>query len=303
MLKEKKLTVKDHRNIIFRHAGMNIILTLAMGIFAAYTQRNIFLNAAFGFVLGLILSYVLEYLDRTLKTPEDIKHCAEISFLGYIPAAEKGLKSSENADLASHQKNHPHVAKAFRKAAERLMDSFSEEESARALVVSSSVSKEGKSFAATNLAIALAIIRGPVLLIDGDLRKGRLSEIFDAGGDKGLANALAGTFSWQEVIVSTAIHNLSLLPRGAPVPNPAELLGTGKIKDILKEAKKRFKMIIIDSPPILSVTDTLVLGSECDGLIFVIKSGAISLKHITDAKKMIKGKIKILGAVLNGMAA
>lgn len=298
--KEKKLTVRNHFSIIFQHIRMSAILTLAMGVFAVYTQINIFLSAASGFAIGLIISYTLEYLDRTLKTPEDIKDYAEMSFLGYIPAIRKGFKNKKDADLVSHKNNHSHAAKTFRKAAKTLMAVSSQEEPVKILEVSSLTPKEGKSFIAANLAIALTTFKGSVLLIDGDLRKGRLGEIFNLKGAKGLANVLAGTSSWQEAVVSTTIPNLSLLPRGEVVSNPAELLVTGKIKEILEEAKNKFEMIIIDSPPVLSVTDTLVLGRECDGLILVIKAGAISLRHVADAKKMIKGKVKILGALLNG---
>lgn len=302
-LKDRRLIIKDHLNIIFcRHIATVTILTLAFGVFAFYTQRSIPLTTIAGFVLSVILSYLAESCDSTLKTPESVEHCAKMVFLGYIPAIEKELDSRGDADIVSHHRHYSYVAEAFRKVKAALLNTSLSENSIKTLVVSSFIPKEGKSFVATNLAIVFAAAGEPTLLIDGDMRKGRLNEIFNTGSDKGLSNALAGISSWQEGVVSTTIPNLSLLPLGAPAPNPTELLlKIERWKDILKEAGTRFKRVIIDSPPVLSVADALVLGGKCDGLIFVIKAGVTPLKHIIDARKIIEGRVKVLGAVLNGV--
>ncbi|MFH1519438.1 MAG: polysaccharide biosynthesis tyrosine autokinase [Candidatus Omnitrophota bacterium] len=302
-LKEKKLSGRDHLNIIRRHIKINIVLALSLGILAIFTGTNIFLGGVTGFMLGVALSYLLEYLDCTLKTSEDVERCAKIPFLGYIPVAGEELSDKKDADLIAHYQRYSCVAEAFRKIKAELIADSSHEKPIKTLMVSSFIPKEGKTFVATNLAITLAADQEAVLLVDGDLRKGRLADIFTAGSNKGLTSALAGTSSWQDVVFSTVIPNLSLLPMGKLSSNPGELLNTGKLREILTEAGKKFEWIVIDSSPVLCVADPLILSNYCDGLVFVIKAGATPLKQIIDAQKRISGKVKVLGAVLNSVDA
>ena len=301
-LKARRLTVREHLNIIFcRHIVTIIILTISFGVFAFFAQRNISLNIIAGLILSIVLSYLLESLDSTLKTPEDIERCARLTYLGYIPSIERELKNRKDADLVSHHRHYSYVAEAFRKIKVSLLSACSAENPIKTIVVSSFVPKEGKSFVATNLAITFATAGEPTLLVDGDMRKGRLNEVFGVDNERGLSNALAGVSSFHETVVPTNIENLFLLPLGVASPNPVELLKVDKIRAILQEAGTKFKRIIIDTPPILSVTDALVFGGECDGLIFVIRSGATPFQHIMDAQKIIGDRMKILGAVLNGI--
>ena len=301
-LKFRRLTVKEHFNIIFcRHILTILTLTSAFGAFAFLTQKDIPLTTFAGLLLSIILSYLLESLDTTLKTPEDIELCAKMSYLGYIPSIEKELKNSKDADLVSDNRHYSYVAEAFRKAVTSLLSSCSEEKQSKTFVVSSFIPKEGKSFVATNLAITFASAGEPTLLIDGDMRKGRLDEVFNVGNEKGLSNVLAGVASFQESVTSTNIENLSLLSSGVASPNPIELLKAEKLKTILQEAGTKFKKIVIDTPPVLSVPDALVFGGGCDGLIFVIKAGVTPFQHIVDAQKIIGDRVKVLGAVLNGV--
>jgi len=301
-VKSRRLTLKEHIDIIFcRHIATVIILTIAFGAFGFLARRSIPLNAIAGLILGIVLSYLLESLDSTLKTPEDVECCTQLPYLGYIPSIEKELKNKKDADLVSHQRHYSYVAEAFRKAKAALLATCSAENSLKTFVISSFIPKEGKSFVATNLAITFAAAGEPTLLIDGDMRKGKLNEIFKIDNERGLSNALAGVSSFHEAVAPTSIENLSVLPLGAASPNPIELLKADKVKAILQEAGTKFKKVVIDSPPILNVTDALVFGRECDGVIFVIKAGATPFQHIIDAQKMIGSRVKILGALLNGV--
>ena len=302
LLKDRRLTVKKHLNIIFcKHIKTIVILTVGFGAFAFFVQRNIPLTAIAGFILSIVLIYLSESLGSTLKTPEDVECCARLPYLGYIPSIEKELKNRKDAELVSHHRHYSYVAEAFRKTKESILSTCSVENQPKIIVVSSCIPKEGKSFIATNLAITFAAAGETTLLIDGDMRKGRLDEVFNVGNEKGLSNVLAGVASFQESVTSTNIENLSLLSSGVASPNPIELLKAEKLKTILQEAGTKFKKIIIDTPPVLSVTDALVFGSGCDGLILVIKAGATSFQHIIDAQKIIGDRVKVLGAVLNGV--
>ncbi|MCM8819748.1 MAG: hypothetical protein NC925_03020, partial [Candidatus Omnitrophica bacterium] len=118
---------------------------------------------------------------------------------------------------------------------------------------------------------------------------------------EGLSSLLAGMCSFDEAVAKTAIQNLYIIARGPATPNPAELLSSQKIISILEEAKKRFKRIVLDAPPLFGVSDTVLLSDKCDGLVFVIKSASTSLKLILEAKKLLGKKIKIIGAVLNNI--
>lgn len=301
-LKVRRLAVKEHLNIVFcKHIKTIVILTVGFWAFAFFAQRNILLTTIAGFILSIVLSYLSESLDSTLKTPEDVERCARLPYLGYIPSIEKELKDRKDAELVAHHRHYSYVAEAFRKVKTSLLSACSSENQPKVIVVSSCIPKEGKSFVATNLAITFAAAGETTLLIDGDMRKGRLDEVFNVGNEKGLSNVLAGAASFHEAVASTNIENLSLLSLGAASPNPIELLKAEKLKEILQEAGTKFKKIIIDTPPVLSVTDALVFGGGCDGLIFVIKAGVTPFQHIIDAQKIIGGRIKVLGAVLNGV--
>ncbi|MCK4912281.1 MAG: polysaccharide biosynthesis tyrosine autokinase [Candidatus Omnitrophica bacterium] len=300
--KSRKLTVKEDIKIVFcRHVAAIGIITISFGAFAFFLQRNVLIYGAMGFAFSIALGYLLRSLDSTIKTSEDIESCANMPCLGNISLIKKEFKDKNDNSSTSYQRNYSYVSEDFKKAETLILNSYSGEEPLKTFVISSFIPKEGKSFMATNIAIAFANSGEETLLIDGDMRKGSLNKIFNIDRDKGLSNALAGASLFHEVVVPTEVDNLSLLPLGAVSPNPIKLLKGSKIKDILSEARTKFKKIIIDTSPVLSVTDALFFGSECDGLVFVAKAGVTSFQHITEAKQMIEGKVNILGALLNGV--
>ena len=247
-LKDRKFTVKEHLNLIFcKHIKTIVILTVGFGAFAFFAQRNILLTTIAGFILSIVLSYLSESLDSTLKTPEDVECCTRLPYLGYIPSIEKELRNRKDAELIAHHRHYSYVAEAFRKTKTSLLSACSSENQPKVIVVSSCIPKEGKSFVAANLAITFATAGEKTLLIDGDMRKGKLDKLFNIDSKRGLSNALTGAYSFQEVVVPTEVENLSLLPLGTVSPNPIELLKGDKIKEILNEARTKFKKIVIDT--------------------------------------------------------
>jgi capsular exopolysaccharide synthesis family protein len=166
-------------------------------------------------------------------------------------------------------------------------------------VVTSSIPAEGKSFIACNLAIIFAQAKEPTLLIDADMRKGNLQKLFGLKAKNGLSTLLTGMSSLEEAVIPAGIPNLFLLTAGPYTPNPTELLSSEKLPNILRELEKKYKKIIIDSTPILNVSEALILGDKCDGIMFVIRSRHTSLKDIAEAKKIIGNKVKVIGAALN----
>lgn len=264
-------------------------------------KKDILQAIVISLLLGLALSYFLEHLDSTLKTSEDVEFYTKLPFLGYIPSAKKELKSDRHTTLISNSKPFSRVAEALRNLRVSLIFSFPEDKPLRTLMITSSIAGEGKSFVAANLAIIFAQTNEEILLIDADMRKGKLARTFECDAKNGLSSVLAGICTMEEAIMPTAVPNLSLLTSGPYTPNPTELLSSDKFNDIVEKAKAKYKRVILDAPPILSVADPLIIGGKCDGMAFVIRAGFTSLKFITDAKRIFENKTKTIGAVLNNV--
>ncbi|RDU35615.1 capsular biosynthesis protein [Neobacillus piezotolerans] len=174
------------------------------------------------------------------------------------------------------------------------------DEEIQALMVTSAGPGEGKSTTAANLAVVMAQQEKKVLLVDADLRKPTVHYTFDLVNQFGLTSVLAKSKSLEQVIRSTDIPFLSVLTSGPIPPNPAELLGSKSMKEMLEEAKKQFDVIIFDTPPTLAVTDAQILANLCDGVLLVLYSGKSEIEQATKTKDLlIAANGKILGVVLN----
>lgn len=263
-------------------------------------KRDLIIAIFFSLFLSGGLCIFLEYQDSSLKTSEDIELYVKIPFLGYVPSARREAKDQKEMDLLSQLKPRSRVAEAFRNIRASLIFSSPQDKPLKSLVITSSVPEEGKTFIASNLAVISALANEPTLLIDADMRKGRLSKSFGIEGDnRGLSSVLTGVGTLEEAVISTDIPHLSLLNCGPPTPNPTELLSSEKLREILRIAGAGFRRVIIDAPPILGVADTLIIGDICDGLALVIKANRTPLKHINDAKRTVEKNIKIVGGILN----
>lgn len=297
--KIRRLHVKRHLNIIFcRHLVVIAALTIGFGAFAFFTDKNIFVASGFGLVLGIALGYLREPLELTLNTPDDVRYCSQLLYLGHIPLTESKVKGGKD-NMNLYFRNDPKLFRVFKKLTGSILTAVASGNRSQIFVVSSPVPKEGKSFVAANLALAFATAGEPTLLIDGDMRKGEFGEMFKINRRQGLASLLAGISSFRETVFTTSIENLSLMPRGAVSPNPSELLTTDRIRMVLREAGIKFSKVVVDSSPVLSVADALVFSRESDGLILVVKAGATPLQHIIDAQKIIGSKVRIIGVLLN----
>jgi len=261
--------------------------------------RDILLALAVSLFLGISISVFLEHLDSTIKTAEDVELYAKFPFLGFVPSAKKEALSEEDLSLVSKLKSFSITSEAFRNLKVSLLFSFPQDKPLKTLTVTSSVPQEGKSFVSSNLAVTFAQAGDKTLLIDADMRRGRLGKVFKAKKEKGLSGVLTGISSLEEAVMSTSVPNLYFLPSGAMVPNPTELLSSEQFPTILRELESKYKRIIIDSTPVLSVAEAIILGDKCDGIVFVIKGGGTSIKLVTEAKRIIGSKVKVIGAILN----
>lgn len=177
---------------------------------------------------------------------------------------------------------------------------FSSDTGIRSIVVTSSAPGEGKSTTVANLAIVFAQQGKKTLLIDADMRKPTVHYKFNVENQKGLTHVLTKRNHLEECIQESAIEHLSLLTTGPIPPNPAELLGSQVMIDVLDKALEQYDMVLIDTPPVLAVTDAQILANQCDGTILVIKSGETEVEAATKAKELLlAANGKLLGTVLN----
>ena len=170
----------------------------------------------------------------------------------------------------------------------------------RRILITSTGPGEGKSTTLANLGVALAQAERSVLLVDSDLRRPMLHLIFNQRINPGLTSYLAGDALLPAVIVKTSVPNLSLVPSGRIPPNPAELLASRRMREFLEAAAERYDIVLLDSPPVLAVTDASALASMMDGVILVVGSGTVPQAAVRRAKEQIEAAHgKTLGVVIN----
>ncbi|MHB8077042.1 CpsD/CapB family tyrosine-protein kinase [Desulfosporosinus fructosivorans] len=168
------------------------------------------------------------------------------------------------------------------------------------VVVTSSGPREGKSHTVANLAVSMAQSGKSVLIIDADLRNPTQHKLFGLDNGDGLSVFLVQDQDYRKYIYETTVPGVMVLPAGPVPPNPAELVGSKRMKRLIEEVSKQFDMVLIDTPPIIAVTDAAILAQEVDGVILVLASGEVNKSYAQKAKEQLdKLGVKILGAVLN----
>jgi capsular exopolysaccharide synthesis family protein len=254
---------------------------------------NLILNILIGFGIGLILgtgtAFLLEVLNDTIKTPEDVRDKLRLAFLGGVPVA-KGKAVEDINEGASA------VSEAYFSAMTSLQFT-TDKGTPKILVVTSTRQAEGKSTSAWALASSFARVGNRVLLIDADMRK----PAFVTGAEKkdGLANLLTNRDLISDHVVKVDAEGIWLLPCGPLPPNPAELLSSPRLREIFAEAGSEFDQVIIDSPPILGLADTPLLASLAEGTLMVVEAGKTRTRAATEALGRLRhADANVIGALL-----
>jgi capsular exopolysaccharide synthesis family protein len=178
----------------------------------------------------------------------------------------------------------------------------SAEEGSRSIVITSTGPGEGKTVVACNLAIGLAQVGQRVLLIDADLRRPRVHEVMHSKSEPGLSNLMVGTTKASECVQKTTVSGLWLLPAGRIPPNPAELVGSRRFRDFLASLNEHFDWVVIDSPPVMAVTDSSLIANTATGVLFVVGAEVANRHGAKVAIDQLQGaKARFFGAVLNGV--
>jgi succinoglycan biosynthesis transport protein ExoP len=284
--------------------------------------RNIMLALLVGLVGGVGLAIFREYLDNTVKSPDDIETLTGLPSLAVVPSlpalngnggrlsrfmkdAESPTGTGPRVELLSYVQPKSQISEAFRALRTSLLLSQAEHPP-QVILVTSALPREGKTTAAVNLAVTLAQLGDRTLLMDSDMRKPGIRRALNLNGIKesaGLSSYLAGVCTLDEAIQPhPAISNLVALTTGPVPPSPADLLSSHRMRDAICDLRRRYKFIVIDSPPIMAATDAVILSALTDGVLLVVRSGQTPKEAFTRARDLLAAvKCRLLGVVLNAV--
>ena len=293
-------------------------------------RKNLLLGLFAGLAGGIGLAFFLEYMDRSLQRPEQVEQQLGLPALGVIPHAgpssgnghgygsgllkygygrrrKKGTvaegKLAEPVpaiELLPHFHSRSAVTEAYRAFRAALL--LSRAGGVKSIVVTSGFPGEGKTTTALNLAVVLAQLGKEVLLIDADLHKARLHEIFKVSNRIGLVSILAQEIDAQAAIHATVVPGLAIITSGPSSPNPSGLLASDTMRKLLKAAEARFDYVIFDSPPVQAVADALILGNMADGVVLCVKGGETPREQVAKARdRLSRANVRILGVLINSL--
>ena len=296
---------------------------LPAGRFNVTMTKNLQSAFPLGVVLGLAAIFFLEYMDRSIKTPEELERVTKFASLGVIPAAgsvgrrgyysygygrttpklravETPVEPQTGIDLLPHMDTRSPISEAYRAFRTSLL--LASASSPKVIVISSTFAREGKTTTAVNLATVLAQMGKPVLLVDADLRRPRLQKIFRGKMNLGLVNYLAANVPVDDVIQDSGVPCLSVILSGPTPPNPSELLASDRMKHLIHEVRSRYAYVIFDSPPVMAVTDSIVLAANADGVVLCVHGGHTPRDLVQRAAERLRqSNIPVLGAILNNL--
>lgn len=261
---------------------------------------TIALAVMLGLLIGVGLALTLEALNDSVETPDEIQRLIGVPILSVVPKTRSDLTHEHIFDLMASRRASAEAIRLLRTNLKFL----SAQKPFRSLLVTSTAPGEGKTFISTALAIAWAQAGHPTILVDFDLRHPQIHECLDLQNDAGLTNLLVGTMAVEEVLQTTPIQNFRVITSGPLPPSPTALLETDRARQVLDQLKTLADIVILDTPPILSVSDTSLLVSLCDSVLTVIEAGKtprIPLRKLKEQIDLVRGHL--LGGVLNKVSS
>ena len=273
--------------------------------------QTILLAAAIGFVLAAGAAYLMEYIDDTIKTPDNIKRLVDLPTLAGITR----IKTDHDPDkLVLLKQPRAPIAEAFRSLRTAIQFSSIDRPNQATILVTSSNPMEGKSMNASNLALAIAQAGHSVILVDADLRRPRLHKYFELANNQGLTNLLLALdletpldVAYQQIeqmVQPSPLPELKILTSGPIPPNPSEILGSGKMQAALDVMQAHFDFVIIDSPPVLAVTDAVVLSTRVDSVLLLVEANRTRRGQlIRSVERLREVNANLIGTILNRLEA
>jgi capsular exopolysaccharide synthesis family protein len=297
----------------FRPSNIRIVQQAEIPISPVKPNRtlNIGLSLLIGLAIGVGLAFFVEYLNNTINTAEDVERIIQLPSLGAIPSLQSLAKNKAlgggngaalvpaSAELLSGHEPISSFAESYRALRTSLLLS-SAEHAPRTMLITSSHPAEGKTTIVANIAISLAQTGAKALVLDADMRRPRCHKILSAKNDVGLSTFLSRDIHLDDVLQEHDIPNLYVMAAGPVPPNPSELLSSIKLRFLISELEEHFDHIIIDSPPVIHVTDAMIISPHVDGVVIVVKGGQTPREAVLRAKQALTDvNAKIFGIVLN----
>lgn len=264
------------------------------------TSRNIMLGIVLGLGLGTGLAFFAEYLDKSVKTDTEIREDLKMPLLGSVPIIK--IKQEYARDKIILEKDGKYWSEPFRVLRTNILLT-SPDKPLKNILITSAGPQEGKTLVVSNLSIIFSQTGSKVLLIDADLRKPQLHNVFNLPREKGLSTYLVGEAGLEEVIQLTGIENLSVITCGKIPPNPAELLASQKMQEFSRLIRERFDYVFYDSPPLFPVTDAVILSaSVADSVVLVVRANRTPKEIVKRSQDALNAaRATLAGVVLNSL--
>ncbi|MGI9534943.1 MAG: GumC family protein, partial [Thermodesulfobacteriota bacterium] len=273
-----------------------------LGHFKPNIIFNVLIAAWMGLMGGVLLAFVFEHFDTTIRDEEEIKKRFPLPFMGKIPFAER--YEMEDLEKVAYTKPLSKISEAFRVLKTSILYSSPDHKPPKALLVTSTQPKEGKTTISTNLALSLVQSGLKVVLVDADLRNPSLHDLFLENGNNahgsefGLSTYLSGKTDYKNIVKETKYGGLDVIPAGKVLPNPADLIDSKKMKDLIKQLVKEYDNVIFDGIPIMELADTRLLSRQVDSVLLVASVGIAQRHELKNSiEELAKIGARIIGVV------
>jgi tyrosine-protein kinase Etk/Wzc len=260
---------------------------------------NMLIGVLVGLALGLAISIGLRYLDTTIRNPEDVEKLGfpVLTFVPTFGSTDKQVRAETLVTLTAPQSP---PSEAYRTMRTSIENSLAVNGKSIVVLITSPAPKEGKSTAIANLAVSSASSGRRVLLIDADLRRPVQHNIFQLEREPGLSNCLVGEISVRDAIRKTQVPGLHLMPCGHIPSHPAELLGSNKMAKLIELLRQHYDLVLVDSPPVIAMADTLVIGKHTDGVVLVVSADSTKILGLQKARELLQANnCNVAGVVVN----
>ena len=296
------------------------------------TTSTVIIGIVLGLILGVFFAVIMENLDTSIGTIEDVESYLEIPVLGvipYIPSIKEVDKSKDEGAQEEREKDRGYPLVLYMSPKSQIMEAYrslrtnilflNQERDVKTIMVTSSSLQEGKTINCINSAITLALGGYKTLLVETDLRRGTIGKVFSIERSPGVTDVILGSAPWKDVIrdindimlggfdiddliKSPELSNLHIITSGAFPTNPSEIINSRQMSKFIEDVKEEYDFVILDSPPVLPVTDAVLLSQKVDGVIILYEVGRIARGVLKRAKSHLEGvKADILGIILNGV--
>ena len=279
-----------------------------LGPFKPNKRKNFLFGIAFGLFGGLGLAFLIENLDNSVKEPDEIMAKFGVPFLGLVGShsmnsSKLNQKNGKSilSNLVTIVDPSSNISESLRTIRTNVLFS-ADGDRQKILMITSALPSEGKTTVASNLAVVMASLGEKVLLIDADLRRPSIHKIFNIKKSPGLSGYLIRQDEYSQILANTEVENLTVIPSGIVPPNPSELLSHPQLLELIKLVGKNFDRVIIDTPPVASVSDPMIISKSSDATIMVIRCGETAREIVQRAIQQLNNvNTKIIGAILNAV--